>query len=125
MPRDKRIENSLTEKDLGVVVDGKLDISQHCTLTAQKVSHILGCISRSMLKELILPLCSVLVRPHLEYCVQRWSAQYRKGADLMECDQRRTTKMIPEMEHLSPMRTGYEKALGRPDSCLSVSKGGL
>jgi len=41
----------------------------------------------------ILPLCSVLVRSHLECCVQMWSPQYRRDMNLLEHIQRRTTKM--------------------------------
>ncbi|KAK4832400.1 hypothetical protein QYF61_022535 [Mycteria americana] len=58
-----------------------------CMLAAQKANCILGCIKRSMAsrsREVILPLCSVLVRPHLEYCLQLWSSQYRKDMDLLE-----------------------------------------
>ena len=50
---------------------------------------------------MILSLCSVLVRPHLEHCIQTWSPQYRRERNLLECVQRRAIKVIPGMEHLS------------------------
>ena len=37
---------------------------------------------------------SAVVRPHLEYCIQMWSPQYRRDVDLLECIQSRATKVI-------------------------------
>ncbi|XP_062488523.1 uncharacterized protein LOC134170808 [Pezoporus occidentalis] len=99
----EEIQSSPVEKDLGLLVNEKLNMSQlQCVLAAQKATLILGHIRRSVAsrpKEAILPLYSALMRPHLEYCVQFWCPQRKKDMELMEYVPRRAMR-IRGLEHL-------------------------
>ena len=97
------LERSSAEKDLGVLVGNRLAVSQHCTLVAKAASGILGCLPKSLAgrsREVILPLSSALLRPHLECGVPLWAPQLKKDGELLERVQPRATRMGRGVEHL-------------------------
>jgi len=76
-----QLQSSLAEKDVGVLVDTGLYMSQKWALAKKKANSILGCFRQnigSRSREVILPLYSALVRPHLESCVQLCAPRYER-----------------------------------------------
>ena len=127
------IESSPAKKDLGVLGDAKLDMSQQCALTAQKANRILGFIKSSVAsrsREGILSLCSALVRPHLESCVQLWSPQHREDMDLLEQGHKNYLRagaalLWGQAETVRVVQPGEEQAARTPYCSLSVLECGL
>ncbi|XP_056343063.1 triadin isoform X5 [Oenanthe melanoleuca] len=97
-------ETSPGEKDLGLLVEEKLDMTQQCVLAVKKDICILGCIKSRVVstsKEMIVSLYSALVRPHLDYCVQDWEPQHKKDVEMLEQVQKGVIKLTPGLEHIS------------------------
>jgi len=97
------------EKDLGVIIQSDIKVSEQCAKVVKTANQVLGMINRNFQnksKEIIVPLYKSLVRPHLEYCVQAWRPNLIKDIKLIENVQHRATRMIPELKGQS-----YEQRL--------------
>ena len=81
---DERIGHSPAEKNLGVLVDGKLDIEPAMSPHSQLYPGMHQKKYGQQVKgdDLASMLCTP--RSHLEYCFQVWSPQYRGDIDLLE-----------------------------------------
>ena len=98
------IIQSTEEKDLGITIDEKLKFQIHINNQTKKANQRLGMIKRSftyMDKNMFTTLYKSIVRPHLEYGSNIWSVMYKKEAIQIENVQRRATKLVKNIQHLS------------------------
>jgi hypothetical protein len=100
---------STAEKDLGIVMDNKLNFDNHINETAKKANRIAGMILGNIQykhKSILVPLFKSLVRPILEYGNTVWNTTLKKHTEAIENIQRRYTRRIQGANHM-----GYEDRL--------------
>ena len=97
------LEETKEERDLGVLIDNKLDFGKHIRSIVGKANRVLGMIRVSFAclnVPMMYNLYTSLVRPLLEYCVQVWSPYKKKYITLLERVQRRATRMVKKLKKL-------------------------
>ena len=93
----KTLNETTSEKDLGVIVDSQLNFDEHITSVIKKSRKISGMLMKNIChksKEIMIPLYKATVRPHLEYANAVWAPYKRKDIDKLEKVQRQFTKRI-------------------------------
>ena len=103
------LATTLLEKDLGVFIDSELDFTMHTIEKVNKAHKLLGYVRHTfkyLNKETLPMLYKSLIRPHLEFGTCIWSPKLKININRIESIQRRATRCVPELWHLS-----YEQRL--------------
>ena len=98
------LETVEEEVDLGITVDSKLKFSKHVDVKVNKANKLLGLLRHTfkyLNAESLTLLYKSIIRPHLEYATSVWSPHLKGDKDKVERVQRRATKQIPQLQHLS------------------------
>ena len=100
---DKDLVETVSERDLGVIISNDLKWKTQCETAASKANSTLGMLKRtfsywnlSSLKTLY----TSFVRPQLEIFSSVWNPYRKKDIKKLESVQRRATKLVPSIRKL-------------------------
>ena len=91
-------------KDLGVTVDNELNFSKHISQIAAKAfqrSNLFFRVFKCRDRDFLVAVFKIYIRPLVEYCSPVWNPYLKKDIQLLQQVQKRYTKRIPGLAHLS------------------------
>ena len=99
--KEKPLQKSTGEKDLGVFIDRKLNFKKHIQDVRSKAGRTLGIVKRNF-KNLkpkhMTTIYKTMVRSKLEYANCIWYPKFEGDKDCLERVQRRATKLITHLK---------------------------
>ena len=98
------LSHSDLEKDLGIYVDDMLSFDHHIETTVKKANNVVGLVRRTFVfldEKTFCLIFKAVIRPLLEYCNSIWHPHLSRHVKEIESVQRRATKLIPSLKHLS------------------------
>ena len=101
--QEVELEKDEKEKELGVIIDKNLTLTDHINSKVNATNRNLGIIFRTFTfidQKMFLNLYKSLVRPSLEYATPIWSPFYKKDKIIIEIVKRRATKLVTSCKHL-------------------------
>ncbi|KAK4826240.1 hypothetical protein QYF61_006592, partial [Mycteria americana] len=101
------LESCPVEKDLGVLVDSRLNMSQQCAQVTKKANSILACIRNSVASR----------------SREFWAPHYKRDIEVLERVQRRATKLV-KAEGTGVVQPGEKEAGGDLIALYNYLKGG-
>ena len=96
------IQQTASERDLGVQIDDQLRFHHHTAAVLKKCKSIVAVITRSFIcpnRKIITMLHKALIRPTMEYGNNVWGPSFKGDKDALEKIQRRVTKMVTGLNH--------------------------
>ena len=101
---DTTLKKSDAEKDLGVIIDSNLEFEKHIFEKIKRANMMMAIIRRAFInldRETFILLYKSLVRTHMDFASAIWFPYKTKYIEKIEGVQRRATKLVAEVKHLS------------------------
>ena len=101
---ETKLKTVYREEDLGIIFDNKLSFEEHINSKVKKANSLAGMLRRSFVhldKAMFKQLFTSIIRPHLEYGATIWNPHSKKLIVMIENVQRRASRQIPGLSHLT------------------------